>query len=272
MEIVCPMSHFFSVSMLCHVNVGTSSEMQGLHPEVHDALESLSQSHAAQKKHLPMGCQQQFFHRIRCRIQGRDPNALQGDRDIDDIYGSTTTTNNSNTNRGGVKRMDGSYSYSWNSEDEDNLNALAHDLLIGAECAHSDADKDEDADEEEEKEEGPHPCPKGHPPSLSIPMGSPERTHRRKSRRQNQNDILWRQRFDELQVYLEEHGDCLVPHHHPNNPDLAKFVDRQCRAHRHWREGRAYAMMTEERVQMLSDVGFVFELAAAFEFGGGGFE
>jgi len=210
--------------------------------EVNDVLESLSQSHASQKKHLPMGCQQIFFNRIWCRVQGRDPNA-QGDKDIDDIYGSTEVRMNED---------------SWNSEDEENLNTLEE--LI-AECTAS--DDEVDADDEGPLSQEDFSDALGLSQHASSIIGIPEQKRKRKSRRQNQKDITWKQRYDELQVYQEQHGDCLVPHNYPENPDLAKFVDKQRKAYLLLLEGKAYTTMTEERMHMLSDIGFVFELATS---------
>ena len=65
----------------------------------------------------------------------------------------------------------------------------------------------------------------------------------------------WNDRYDELDVYKAEHGNCLVPQHYPDNKALGKWVGNQRTQYRLRREGK-HSFLTEERIKKLDEVGF----------------
>ena len=69
----------------------------------------------------------------------------------------------------------------------------------------------------------------------------------------------WDDRYDELDVYKNKHGNCLVPHHYPDNKALGKWVDKQRTQYRLRREGKQ-TPLTEDRIKLLDEVGFVWSV------------
>jgi len=66
----------------------------------------------------------------------------------------------------------------------------------------------------------------------------------------------WRQRCRELEAYKAEFGHCRVPtKNFPSNPALGQWVNDQRRQYRLMKQGKP-SSMTEERVRILSDIGF----------------
>jgi len=72
------------------------------------------------------------------------------------------------------------------------------------------------------------------------------------------NDKKWTAQFRHLQQFKREFGHCFVPHTFPPNPFLARWVKRQRRQYKLMLEGKR-STMTPERVQLLSDTGFVWD-------------
>ncbi|CAJ1947835.1 unnamed protein product [Cylindrotheca closterium] len=72
----------------------------------------------------------------------------------------------------------------------------------------------------------------------------------------------WGQRFEDLQEFRKVNGHCSVPYDHPPNPTLARWVKRQRYQYKLHVEGQPSAM-TEERVQALEGVGFVWDTYSA---------
>ncbi len=70
-------------------------------------------------------------------------------------------------------------------------------------------------------------------------------------------DGQWKQRFEELLQYRLGHGHVLVPHLYPPNQKLSKWVKRQ-RYQRRLKERGLQSTLTDEREQLLVDVGFVW--------------
>jgi hypothetical protein len=68
----------------------------------------------------------------------------------------------------------------------------------------------------------------------------------------------WNQRYKELLDFHREHAHCSVPHTYPKNAQLARWVKRQRRQYKLRLEGRA-STMTLERLDMLNDVGFIWD-------------
>jgi len=69
----------------------------------------------------------------------------------------------------------------------------------------------------------------------------------------------WAARLQELKMYVQEEGNCLVPHTYPSNPKLSRWVKRQRRQYKLMREGHPYSTMTEERMDILNAIGFIWD-------------
>jgi hypothetical protein len=72
----------------------------------------------------------------------------------------------------------------------------------------------------------------------------------------NRFDTAWLSKYQELKTFQDENGHCSVPPYHP----LWRWVDTQRIAHRH-HQNKERPSMTEERIALLNDVGFIFNPA-----------
>jgi hypothetical protein len=72
----------------------------------------------------------------------------------------------------------------------------------------------------------------------------------------------WAERFTDLCVYREKHGNCLVPHTYKENLPLARWVKRQRYQYKLMIEGKS-STMTEERVKALEEIGFIWDSQGA---------
>jgi hypothetical protein len=73
------------------------------------------------------------------------------------------------------------------------------------------------------------------------------------------HEANWMKRLAELEEYLRTYGDCMVPRdgaHH----SLAVWVGIQRYEYKLFREGRARSSMSAERIEMLSKLGFVWNV------------
>lgn len=68
----------------------------------------------------------------------------------------------------------------------------------------------------------------------------------------------WSHRYKELLAFHREFGHSAVPHTYPRNPQLARWVKRQRRQYKLRRDSRP-STMTLERLQLLDNVGFVWD-------------
>lgn len=68
----------------------------------------------------------------------------------------------------------------------------------------------------------------------------------------------WQERFCELLEYRKKHGNCLVPHRHPQNPSLAGWVKRQRYQYGLFQQGKK-STITRERIRILNNYGFVWD-------------
>mmetsp|Transcript_24725 Transcript_24725/g.32788 ORF Transcript_24725/g.32788 Transcript_24725/m.32788 type:complete len:667 (+) Transcript_24725:194-2194(+) len=68
-------------------------------------------------------------------------------------------------------------------------------------------------------------------------------------------EATWWRRFQELQDYKEEFGDCKVPRRYAPNPQLATWIDQQRRQIRLFKDGKI-AHMSEKRIKALMELGF----------------
>ena len=69
----------------------------------------------------------------------------------------------------------------------------------------------------------------------------------------------WNVRYEELRAYRDIHGDCNVPTHNKDNPSLGHWVNTQRKEYRIWSAGKR-STMNQERVKMLEDIGFAWNL------------
>lgn len=70
------------------------------------------------------------------------------------------------------------------------------------------------------------------------------------------HETLWSERFNQLLGYIKEHGDALVPQEYEENISLGHWVQKQ-------RYKYKTNTISEERIQQLIDVGFVFDVLEA---------
>jgi hypothetical protein len=72
----------------------------------------------------------------------------------------------------------------------------------------------------------------------------------------------WNERYSELVAYESEVGHCNVPYHWPSNPPLSQWVKRQRHQYKLKMEGK-HSNLTDDREQVLADVGFIWDSRAA---------
>ncbi|KAJ1639549.1 hypothetical protein T492DRAFT_577550, partial [Pavlovales sp. CCMP2436] len=68
-------------------------------------------------------------------------------------------------------------------------------------------------------------------------------------------ESAWRRMFEQLKGYKQLKGDCIVPEGWPDNPQLAKWVQRQRQEAKNLNEGKK-AKIDHERISELEDIGF----------------
>lgn len=73
---------------------------------------------------------------------------------------------------------------------------------------------------------------------------------------------MWNLRYEQLQHYQQENGDCLVPQRFPGNPKLGTWVNTQRRHYKLMNEGRP-SCMNAERVKMLKKIDFVWSTSTS---------
>lgn len=72
----------------------------------------------------------------------------------------------------------------------------------------------------------------------------------------------WTERFEELLEFRSRIGHCLVPNNFPVNPPLAQWVKRQ-RYQYKLKQQNKRSTMSDERVQALEEIGFVWDSHSA---------
>jgi hypothetical protein len=77
----------------------------------------------------------------------------------------------------------------------------------------------------------------------------------------------WNQRLQDLKAYKAAYGNCLVPSRYPPNPELGVWVGTQRTQYRLYLKakqgfdlGGGYTAMTEDRIQLLEEIGFIWAL------------
>jgi hypothetical protein len=66
--------------------------------------------------------------------------------------------------------------------------------------------------------------------------------------------LSWQERYNELKLYKEKHGDCMVPR--PYDPTLAQWVENQRKAYR----SRSGPHLKAEQITALEEIDFVWEV------------
>eukprot|EP00553_Chaetoceros_curvisetus_P002123 CAMPEP_0204625150 /NCGR_PEP_ID=MMETSP0717-20131115/10898_1 /ASSEMBLY_ACC=CAM_ASM_000666 /TAXON_ID=230516 /ORGANISM="Chaetoceros curvisetus" /LENGTH=407 /DNA_ID=CAMNT_0051640773 /DNA_START=42 /DNA_END=1265 /DNA_ORIENTATION=+ len=69
----------------------------------------------------------------------------------------------------------------------------------------------------------------------------------------------WNEHLDQLRAFKKKFGHCLVPHTFPENQHLARWVKRQRRQYKLMLTGNKCSTMTQERVDILNDEGFIWD-------------
>ncbi len=69
----------------------------------------------------------------------------------------------------------------------------------------------------------------------------------------------WNEHLDQLRAFKNKFGHCLVPHTFPENQNLARWVKRQRRQYKLMLTGNKCSTMTQERVDILNDEGFIWD-------------
>lgn len=72
-------------------------------------------------------------------------------------------------------------------------------------------------------------------------------------------NTLWAERYQQLQQYKQEHGDCLVPQKYNKNLKLGLWVKNQRQQMKLFRE-RKKSSMTHGRAEKLDKIGFVWDV------------
>jgi hypothetical protein len=69
----------------------------------------------------------------------------------------------------------------------------------------------------------------------------------------------WMERFQQLSLYREEHGHCLVPKRYRENPPLGNWVNKQRQEYRRYWQGTRPCSLTSERIEVLNQIGFCWD-------------
>ena len=73
------------------------------------------------------------------------------------------------------------------------------------------------------------------------------------------HEAVWRERFEELSRYKEQHGHCCVPSHYKDEPQLGTWVKCQRRHYKLFWDGKP-SSITTERMQKVENIGLVWEM------------
>ena len=78
--------------------------------------------------------------------------------------------------------------------------------------------------------------------------------------------VAWDVRFEELCLYRQSTGNCLVPMRYANNPQLGRWVEVQRKEYKKFKQKQEQkTAMTEEHIQKLESIGFVWSLTCDWE-------
>jgi len=80
----------------------------------------------------------------------------------------------------------------------------------------------------------------------------------------------WSDRYQELLIFRGREGHCCVPQHFASNKALGKWVSKQREQYQYHTKG-THSFMTQERIQLLNKIGFIWS-AKGKKVAGGGLE
>ena len=98
--------------------------------------------------------------------------------------------------------------------------------------------------------------------SVSYASAPSQDTERTGPKFRKYQEGQWAEKFRELCQYKQEFGHCLVPHTYTSNLALARWVKRQRYQYKLMNEGKL-CTMTQERVDALKNIGFVWDSQGA---------
>ena len=75
----------------------------------------------------------------------------------------------------------------------------------------------------------------------------------------NALESTWMARYNELKQFQESHGHCNVPRDYSANKELGLWVSNQRTQYRLRQEGNQSSTMTNERISMLEEIGFIWD-------------
>jgi len=93
----------------------------------------------------------------------------------------------------------------------------------------------------------------------AIPTLTSSSSGRKKSR---SGEDTWEKRCGELIRFKNLHGHCRVPQLYPDNPPLGKWVNAQRSQYKYWEEGKK-SILTEEKIEALNNLGFIWRIGPA---------
>jgi hypothetical protein len=122
----------------------------------------------------------------------------------------------------------------------------------------------------------PTPINEGNVPAIATSCESPIKKRRREEHVNDESDEAlnhdgcfhanqagqWDERFHDLCLYREKHGNCLVPHTYTENLPLTRWVKRQRYQYKLMMECKS-STMNKERVNALDEIGFVWDVHGA---------
>ena len=74
----------------------------------------------------------------------------------------------------------------------------------------------------------------------------------------------WMDNYEQLKKYKAKHGNCTVPTHYAENPRLGRWTHTQRHQRRQQAKGKR-TCMTNERIALLDEIGFHWEVRTAFQ-------
>eukprot|EP00980_Cylindrotheca_fusiformis_P023459 scaffold10493_cov93-Cylindrotheca_fusiformis.AAC.1 len=76
--------------------------------------------------------------------------------------------------------------------------------------------------------------------------------------------VTWQEKYNELKEYVQRTGNCSIPSYDPQNLKLSTWVKCQRRQYKLYQQGKP-SNMTEDRIEKLNDLGFVWSLRKGYK-------
>jgi hypothetical protein len=96
-------------------------------------------------------------------------------------------------------------------------------------------------------------------PIKVVTKSSSNTTKKSKSKQRQPHTITWNIRYNQLLAYKRSQGHCLVPQNYATNPKLGLWVMAQRRQYKLLMSGKN-SSLTQSRIELLKDIGFVFKV------------